>query len=48
MNYIPFLVTLKNRFGLTQQMDNYQKAQGHILQIGTKTNALEQLKPYLD
>jgi hypothetical protein len=48
MNYIPFLVTLKNRFGLTQQTDNYQKAQEYILQIGTKTNALEQLKPYLD
>lgn len=48
MNYIPFLVTLKNRFGLTQQTNNYQKAQAYILQIGTKTNALEQLKPYLD
>lgn len=48
MNYILFLVTLKNRFGLTQQTDNYQKAQKYILQIGTKTNALDQLKPYLD
>lgn len=48
MNYIPFLVTLKNRFELTQQTDNYQKAQEYILQIGTKTNALDQLKPYLD
>lgn len=48
MNYIPFLVTLKNRFGLTQQTDYYQKAHEYILQIGTKTNALDKLKPYLD
>jgi hypothetical protein len=48
LNYIPFLVTLKNQFALKNQSLNYQKAQQLILQIGTKTNALEQLKPYLD
>lgn len=48
LNYIPFLVTLKNQFAFEKQTFNYQKAQQLILQIGKKTNSIDALKPYLD